>query len=396
MSETHAIEKEREVGKKGPRGSSWEYEDCRSLRKRDLMVLDGLYAENGLDSTYLSKGRNRPYRKRDCGYWDFEQSEPNYMDYGEANEIAKDCMLQGGRDDGYRNPENVNYETGRPGMKDNWLSGSPEVIRKAGGYENTNGYIGCKDLNYNPENLKRTQQWTNYRNLDDSLGNLYQPQKWYMGLRNFNYSLEDCKDTNLYYRDLNNLYHVPRCSINGQFVDLPDLSGVNGGKEFFKYHEEDRSVYQNDKSYPNTKAHAIDQGNSDTEYEGYDTVFANCEHNSPNYRGTDFLHQIENLKYNGIDRPGNMALRDREIIPDGLQNQYPRGEQGENHFGISQSPSLEKNTWYSEEERTLTGPETWRRNSCFRRTAPSTLRRSEFVQNRKKPQGRNSAILLIG
>uniref|UniRef100_A0A8C6ABS4 Dynamin-binding protein n=1 Tax=Marmota marmota marmota TaxID=9994 RepID=A0A8C6ABS4_MARMA len=383
MSETLAIKKEREVEKKGPPGSRWEYEDCRSLRKRNLRVQDGLYAENGLDSTYPSKGRNRPYRKRDCGYWDFEQSEPNYMDYGKANEIGKDCVLQGGCDDDCRNPENVNYENVRPGMKDNWLSGSPEIIRKAGGYEKTNGYIDCKDLNYNPENLKRTEQWASYRNLDDSLGNLYQPQNWYLSLRNFNCSLEDYKDTNLHYRDLNNLYHVPRCSINGQCMDLPDLN-VNGGKEFVKYHEEDRNVYQNDKIYPNAKAHTMDQGNSDTENKGYDTVFANCEHKSLNYREKDSLHQVDNLKYNGINRPGNMALRDRGIIPDGLQNQYPRGEQGENHFGIPQSPSLEKDTWYSEEERTLT--ETWRRNSCFRRTAPSTLRRSEFVQNRKNPQ----------
>uniref|UniRef100_A0A8D2CW44 Dynamin-binding protein n=1 Tax=Sciurus vulgaris TaxID=55149 RepID=A0A8D2CW44_SCIVU len=386
MSETHAIKKEREVEKKGPRGSSWEYEDCRSLRKRNLAVLDELYAENGLDSTYLSKRRNRPYRKRDCGYWDFEQSEPNYTDYGEASEIAEDCVLRGGCDDGYRNPENVNYENGRSGMKDNWLSGSPHVTRKAGGYEKTNGYINCKDLNYNPENLKRTEQWTNYRNLDDSLGNLYQPQNWYMGLRNFNYSLENCKDTNLYHGNFNNLYHVPRCPINGQFMNLPDSNGISGDKKFVKYHEEDRNVYQNDKTYPNTKAHTMDQGNSDTENKGYGTVFANCEPKSFNYRGTDSLHQVENFKCDGIDRPGNMVLRDRGIIPDGLQNQYLRGEQGENHLGSPQSPSLEKDTWYSEEERTLTGPETWRRNSCFRRTAPSTLRHSEFVQNRKKSQ----------
>lgn len=86
MCETHEIRKGREAEKKGHWGSSWEYEDCRSLQKRDFMVLDGLHKEDDLDATNRTTRQNRPYRKRHCGYWDFEQSEPSSADYGEGEE----------------------------------------------------------------------------------------------------------------------------------------------------------------------------------------------------------------------------------------------------------------------------------------------------------------------
>ncbi|XP_020011897.1 dynamin-binding protein isoform X2 [Castor canadensis] len=379
MSETHEIRKEREMEEKGPWSSSWEYEDCSSLRKRNLAVLDELCVETDLDFTYR---QNRPYRKRDCGYWDFEQSEPSSMDCGEATETGKDHVLQGDYD-GYRNAEDVNYRNLGPGTEDHLLTRSPDMNQKVGRYGKMNGYVDCKDLNYNPEDWKKTEQWTGSMCLDNSSRSLYQPQNSYMGLRNFNYSLEDCKEINLYYRDLSNLYRVPGRHTNGQFVDHPDLDGVNEDKEFVTYHKEDRNIYQNDKIYPKAKTHTM--ANSDTENKDYDTSFTNYEHKSHNYRGIESLRQVENSECNGVDKPGLMAHGGREITLDGLQNQSPTKEQGE-HFGITQSPGLEKNPWLLGEERTLTGPDIWRRNSCFRRTAPSTLRCSEFVQNRQKSQ----------
>ncbi|XP_069316618.1 dynamin-binding protein [Eulemur rufifrons] len=382
MCETHEPSKEREVEKKRHWGSGWEYKDCRRLRERNCAVeLDELHRENDLDPRYRAKGQNRPYRKRDCGYWDFEQSKPSYMNYREANGSGKDRLYHGGCD-GYSRPENVAYGTLSLGTKDNWPMGSPDVTRKAGGFRRTNGFA---DYKY-PKESTKAERWMSSRSLDDSLGNLGQPQLCYMDHRNFNYNLEDCPETNFYYRDLDNLYRVPENYTNGQSVDFLDLNGINEGKEFVRYYKGGRNVYWNDKIYPKAKTRTMDQGDFDTENKGYDTSFADIEYESHNYRGTDFFRHMGNVEYNGIDKPGRMALGGGGIIPEGLQNPCARRGQGRSHFRTPESPLLERNTWHLEEERELNGPETWRRNSYFRRTAPSTLRRSEFVQNRKKTQ----------
>ncbi|XP_059956874.1 dynamin-binding protein isoform X4 [Mesoplodon densirostris] len=389
MCETHEMRKERELEEKGHWSSSSEYEDCRSLQKRDLTALDGLYREGDLDSRYQSTGHNRPYRKRHCGYWDFEQSEPSYMDNEEAKESRKDCMYHGSVTPGcndYKNSENVDYGNPNPATKDDWFAGSPDVTSKAGGYGETNGCINRKNLNRNPEDSKETGQWTGYRGLDDSVENFGQPQNRHIDCRNFNYDLEDCKETNFYYSDLNDLYHVPGNYTNGQSADFPDLNGVSEGNDFVKYCDRDRNVYQNDKIDLKVKTHAGDQSNFDMENRGSDTLFANCEYKFQNYRGTDSLHQMKTLECNGIDRLGMMAPGSGGVIPEGLRNQWTRGSQGEHHRGVPRGDPLEKNSWQLEEERKLNGPETWKRNSRFRSTAPSTLRCSEFVQNRKRAQ----------
>ncbi|XP_034882896.1 dynamin-binding protein isoform X4 [Mirounga leonina] len=385
MWETQEVREERETEKKGHWGSSWEYEDHRSLQKRDLTGLDRLYREGGLDSRHWTLGQNRPYRKRHCGYWAFEQSEPSYSDHEEEEESGKDCMnyrsmAQGC--DGYKNSENAGSS---PGTKDNRLTGSSEGW-KAGGYGDMNGHTDGQNLNFDPEDSKETELCTRHSGLDDSVGNCGQPEKWHMDYRNFNYNLEDCKEANFYYRNRNNLCQVPGNYTNGQSVDFPDLDGVSEGKEFFKYHEGDRKVCENGKICPNAKTHALDQSDFDTEHKGYDTLFANCEYKFQNYRGTDSVHQMKNWEDNGIDKAGTMALGSRGVFPDSPQSQWMRGGRGEDHCGILQGPSLGKNTWQFEEDKKRNGLETWKRNSCFRRTAPSSLRRSEFVQNRKKTQ----------
>ncbi|KAM4851967.1 dynamin-binding protein isoform 2-T2 [Thomomys bottae] len=372
MSETHEIRGEREVEEKCPWSSSWEYEDYRRLRKRNPTVQNELYSEN-----VPAKERNRPYRKRDCGYWDFEQSEPSYMDYGEADET----IFQGGSD---RDAEDVSDEDLRLGTKENLLVQNPEVIRNAGRYRKMNGYVDCKDLNYNLKDLEKNEQWTDHKSSDDSLGILYQPHNCYMGLKNCNDSLEDCKEVNLHNRDLNRLYQVPGTYTNGQSMDFSDLNSVSEGKEVAKYYQEDRNIYQNNKTYPKARTHSISQESFHTENKGCDSSFANQEYKS-DYYSRAASHQVENVECNGIGKPGMMAPQGRGVVPAGLQNQHPRGKQ-ELQCTMPQSPAMEKTSWQLGEDRAVTVPEAWKRNSCFRRTAPSTLRRSEFVQNRKKSQ----------
>ncbi|XP_023596556.1 dynamin-binding protein isoform X2 [Trichechus manatus latirostris] len=388
MCETQELRKEREVEKKRHWSSSWEYEDYRSLQNRNFAEQDGFYKEVDWDPSYRTKGQNLPYRKRDCGYWDFEQSEPSCMDYEEVNGGGNDSMYPRSMtrgSDGYRNSENVDYGNLSSRTKDSWLTGNRDTT---GGGGKTNGYVDCKNLSCNLGDSKETEQWSGYEGLDDSLGNFGQPQNWHMDHKDFNYNLEDCKETNFYYRDRKDLYRVPGNygNSNDQSVDFPDLNGASEGKESVQYYDRARSVYQNDNIYPKAKTYTMDHGNFDTEDKDYDTLFADCEYKFQNYRGTDSLHQMKNFECNGVDKPGVMALGNKGLIPDDLQYQCPRGDRGEYHFGVPQSPSIEKNTWHLEEERKLNGPEPWRRNSCLRRTAPSTLRRSEFVQNRKRTQ----------
>lgn len=387
MCETQKVRKEKEA-KKGSWGSSWEHEDCRNPQKRNFTMPGGLYRENDLDSRYQAKAQNRPYRKRDCGYWDLEQTELSCVDSGEANGNPKD-RTDHGACDGCGGPGSVDYGALSPVTKEDWLTGSPRVTWEAGGCGKLNGYVDYKNLNYNPEDSKKSQQWTGSRSLDNSLGNLGQPQNWYMDHRNFNYTAEDCEEINFYYRDFNDLYHAPGNYTNGQSVDFSDLNGFNEGGEFSKYRKGDRNAYQNDEIYPKARTHTMDRDNFDSENKGCETMLASCESKPRNSRGTDSPHHMEYLEYNGIGKPGMVALGDGGLMADGLQNRGSHVDQGERDTGISQSRSLE-NTRHSGEAGRPHGPETWRRNSCLRRTAPSTLRRSEFVQNRKKARGRSS------
>lgn len=383
MSETRGIGKERVAEWKGPRGSSWEYEDCRSLRKRSLTEPGGLHPENDLDAKCRAKRRNRPYRKRDCGYWDFEQSEPDFMDSGETNQNGKEGLFPEGFA-AYRNGEDIECMNVRRSR-----AGIPE----AGECGPVNGYVNCKDLIYNPEDLQKARHRDGCRDSGDSLENLYQPQNWYMGLRNFNYNLEDCKGINLDYRDHTDWCHVPGPYTNGESLELPDLNGVAGGEEFVRYYEEDRKVCQRNKIHLKAKTDCpADLANFDTENKGHDTLSSNSE--SQEYRHAGSLHGGDGLEYDDIDRLGMRVPGNGGAISEGLQ-QHPGDEQREHGFGVARAPASE-NTWHLGEMRALSGSEPWGRNGCFRRTAPSTLRRSEFVQRRKKPQGRSPADLLGG
>ncbi|XP_027263057.1 dynamin-binding protein isoform X6 [Cricetulus griseus] len=375
MSEAHELGKERRAEQKGPWGSSWEYEDCRSLRKRNLAEPGGLHAENDLDSACRARQRNRPYRKRDCGYWDFEQSEQNYMDSGETNGRGKDGLFPEGYA-GYRNGEDVDYVHPRPGREDHFLLGSPPGILEAG------GCVDCSDLIYNHEDLQKAKHRNGYRDVGD-LESLHQPHNWYLGLGNLNYSLEDCKEISVDYKDRSTSSRVPGSFTNSESVEPPDLNGINKGEESLRDYEEDRKVCRSNKIYPKAKTYPVDLVNSDTENKSYDTVSLNSQ--SHDYRQVDSPHRGEDLQYDDIDRLGMRAPGGRGAISEGLLQQHPGGEQGGHRFGIPGDPALES-TWHLGEVRPLTGSETWRRNSCFRRTAPGTLRRSEFVQRRKKPQ----------
>lgn len=137
-------------------------------------MLDGVYREGDLRFRYRITGRIRFYRKRYCGYWDFEQSELSYTDYEEAKESGKDYLYYGsviyGRE-GYRNLENIDDGNLSFGIENNSFKGSLDVIWKGGGYREVNGFIDFKNLNYSFEDSEGIEEWIGCRNLDDFLGN---------------------------------------------------------------------------------------------------------------------------------------------------------------------------------------------------------------------------------
>lgn len=79
MCETHEMKKEKNLQNERDPGSNQEYEDCRSLQERGLPALNGLYREDDWDSRHQTAGGRVNYRKRPCGYWDFEQEVNQVM-----------------------------------------------------------------------------------------------------------------------------------------------------------------------------------------------------------------------------------------------------------------------------------------------------------------------------
>ncbi|XP_037353943.1 dynamin-binding protein isoform X2 [Talpa occidentalis] len=380
MCEPHRIKRERETEKKELWDSNGEYEDWRSKWESDLAVLDKLYREDDLGSSHT--GQNWPHRKRDCRYWDFEQIEQSYK---AMKEIWEDHRSMTSGCDGYRNSENVDSGNLSPGTKDDWLPRSPDISWKAGGYGERKGYRDYESLNYNPKDSKETEPWSAYRSSYDFWGDFEQPQNRHMNHRNANYNLEDYKEVNFYYRDRNDLYHISGNYTAGQPVDFSRLNGVSEGKEYVKYYEGDRTCYQNGNISPKGKTRATDHSKFDTENKGYDIPLASHAYKYQNCTETDSPYQMRNLEYDDIDEPGMTALRSRGTTCNALWDQRTRGDP-QGHRGVPQGPALEEPLWSLQEDRELIGSDTWRRNSCLRRTAPSTLRRSEFVQNRKSSQ----------
>ncbi|XP_055976822.1 dynamin-binding protein isoform X2 [Sorex fumeus] len=383
MCEPHETRRNSNAARNGPRGSSWEYEDCRSLQKRALP--DGHYRHQDVGPRGWATGSHRPYRKRHCGYWDLEQQEPSYTDDEEAEENAKNCRYYRSETrgcDGFRDSGYIDYGSLSPGTKDSWFPGSPGGTGSSTESRERNGHGHSKNPRSKPGNSQETERGSSSRGLDDSPGIVDEPQNWYSDHRNVNYDPENSKKSHLYYRSLSNEYHVP--SSNGREVDFLELNGVNEGKEFVHYYEGDRHVYQNDNIYPRDKTLVMHRSKSDTENQSWERLSADPEYQ--NYRGTESLCPRRDVDRKGADEQGATAPGGSRHIADGEQNQSTRGGPGEQHSDIPQSPSLGKNTWHAEEERKLNGTDTWNRNSCFRRTAPSTLRRAEFVQNKKRSQ----------
>ncbi|XP_073210784.1 dynamin-binding protein isoform X4 [Lepidochelys kempii] len=82
------------------------------------------------------------------------------------------------------------------------------------------------------------------------------------------------------------------------------------------------------------------------------------------------------VEYSGFGEPEEVATKHRQLDLESLGNGYLRKHMEHSDWS---------RTWEREAER-ASGAESWQRNSCYRRTAPSALRHCEFVRTRKEQQ----------
>ncbi|XP_020852453.1 dynamin-binding protein isoform X2 [Phascolarctos cinereus] len=379
MSEPQRIRGETETVNKGHRIPSWEYEDCSSIRKGNLTEVNNHYR---LDLKYRTEGQNRHYRQRDCGYWKFGKAEPSCVDsrnidcYCENLETTKSIYQDCGD---YMKLENVDSGKLNYRNKDDCSTERTDLDQRTGDWKESNDrFVDYRNLDCDPEDYKKTsRQRTDCRILDACLGDFDDLQQWYMYPRNFNDKYEDFRKANCFDGNFRYLHYTPRNyrEINAEYVDCRDFNFDNESrKKAVSWSTDHRNIYQNNSSLK-PKTQAIHQISFYKDNEGYDTQFVNCEYKLQDHRDPDF----QDLEYNCNGK----SLKDRKFTLDGLEN--TRKSTKSHQPWTSQSPSEARQVWDLEED-TLRGSDLWGRNSCYRRTAPCTLRRSEFVQNRKRKE----------
>ncbi|XP_044516152.1 dynamin-binding protein [Gracilinanus agilis] len=385
MGEPQRIREEAKPVKKGPRVPSWEYEDCSNIQKRNLTEVDRCYREQVLDLKYWTEGQNRNYRKRDCGYWEFGKDEPSCVDSQNVDCYCanfKKTTESVNRDGGdYMKSENVDYGKLSYRNMGDWHTERTAPDQRTGDWKKSNDHFeDYRNLDYDPDAYKNTGgQWTDCRILDDRLGNFDDLQRWYMFPMNFNDKSEEFRKANCCDGDLKYLNYESRDyrEINAEYMGCRDFNFDSERKKATNWYIEHKNNFQNN-SCPKPETHSVDQTSFHKENEGYDTQFSDCESKSQDYRDTDF----QEMEYNCNDKPEKVSLKDRKFILDNLEN--PGKGTKDHHPGTPPSSSELQRVSALEEEDKLRSLDLWGRNSCYRRTAPSTLRRSEFVQKRKK------------
>ncbi|XP_051837814.1 dynamin-binding protein isoform X2 [Antechinus flavipes] len=378
MGESQRIREETETVKKDHRIPSWEYEDCSSIQKRNPTKLNSHYRER-LDLKYRTEEQKN--RKRECGYWEFGKAEPSFVDSWNVDcyhEILKETTQSMNEDHGdYIKLKNVDSGRLNSRNEDDCFSERTDLDGTTRyGKKSHDHFADYRNLNCDPEDFKkRGRQKIDYSILDDCLGNFDDLQPPNMCPRSFNDKSEDFQKANYFDGNLKYLHYEPRNyrEINAEYVDCKDFDFDSESRKIVSQCTDHRNIYKNNFCLK-PKTQVIDQIAFHHEKESYDTQFLNCEYKLQNCRNLDF----QDLKYNCNDK----SLKDRRLTLDSLENSG-KGTKG-HRPGIPQSPPELRQVWDLEDK--LRGSDLWGRNSLYRRTAPSTLRRSEFVQNRKRKE----------
>ncbi|XP_068923295.1 dynamin-binding protein isoform X4 [Petaurus breviceps papuanus] len=161
MGEPQRIREEAETVNKGHRIPSWEYEDCSSIRKRNLTEVNSTYKEHVLDLKYRTEGQNQHYRKRDCGYWEFGKTEPTCVNsenidcYCENLETTKSVNQDCGD---YMKLEDADSEKLNYRNKDDCYTERTDLDQTTGDWKKSNDHFAdYRNLDCDPEDYKKAE-----------------------------------------------------------------------------------------------------------------------------------------------------------------------------------------------------------------------------------------------
>lgn len=350
-----------EVPRRELRLLSWEYEDCSTLKREDMVEVDKLYRDHGWNDKYRAEGQyvdvrslNResgPYGKgeshgrADGAYRDYRKGESQYMD---RRRVDRDC------------------------------GDSRKVINQ---YRDEEDYGDHK---------KGVIRYMDYRRADEDYENYRKDDTKYMDRRR---AAEAYRKTDSRYKEDEDYGGNRKGDI--QYMDHRRPDGDRDRKAERQYREDvDGGCYWKLKG-PNMGHGNLDQDSKFCrkpksrvmDHRNLAGVGENCEVSetwSSGYGSTDLVPGswsrepgVWDVEYSGFGEPEKVATKHRQLDLDHLGDGYSRKRMG--HSDWSQ-------LWEHEAEK-ASGTDSWQRNSCYRRTAPSALRHCEFVRTRKEKQG---------
>ncbi|XP_034632045.1 dynamin-binding protein isoform X2 [Trachemys scripta elegans] len=484
------------VPKQEPRLLSWEYEDCSTLKRRDITDLDKLYRDHcwndkyrgerqyvdsrSLDrecepyrkgeSQYMEHGRvdedYRDYRKGesqymdfrrvecDCGdyrkvvnqyrddedYGDYKKGVIRYMDHrradGDYEDYRKDdtkYMDRRRADEAYRKTdsrykEDEYYGSNRKGdipyMDHRRADGDYEDYRKDDNkymdrrradeaYRKTDGRY--KEYEYYGSNRKGDIPYMDHRRADGDRDSRKAERQYredvnygdhkkgvirYMDHRRADGDYEDYRKDDTKYIDRRRAEEEYR-KTDSHYKEDEDYGGYRKGGVQYTDHRRadgDRDSRKTERQY----IRDVDSGGY-RKWEGPNMGLRNlnqdfepcrkpksCVTDCRNLAGISENCEVSNLgpdiwsreprtwdaEYSGFGEPAKVATKHRQLDVESLGDGYSRKHMGHSDWS---------RTWEHEDERP-SGADSWQRNSCYRRTAPSALRHCEFVQTRKEKQ----------
>ncbi|XP_053889806.1 dynamin-binding protein isoform X3 [Malaclemys terrapin pileata] len=484
------------VPKQEPRLLSWEYEDCSTLKRRDITDLDKLYRDHGWndkyrgerqyvdsrsldrecepyrkgESQYMEHGRvdedYRDYRKGesqymdfrrvecDCGdsrkvinqyrddedYGDYKKGVIRYMDHrradGDYEDYRKDdtkYMDRRRADEAYRKTdsrykEDEYYGSNRKGdipyMDHRRADGDYEDYRKDDtkymdrrradeAYRKTDGRY--KEYEYYGSNRKGDIPYMDHRRADGDRDSRKAERQYredvnygdhkkgvirYMDHRRADGDYEDYRKDDTKYIDRRRAEEEYR-KTDSHYKEDEDYGGYRKGGVQYTDHRRadgDRDSRKTERQY----IRDVDSGGY-RKWEGPNMGLRNlnqdfepcrkpksCVTDCRNLAGISENCEVSNLgpdiwsreprtwdaEYSGFGEPAKVATKHRQLDVESLGDGYSRKHMGHSDWS---------RTWEHEDERP-SGADSWQRNSCYRRTAPSALRHCEFVQTRKEKQ----------
>ncbi|XP_028915132.1 dynamin-binding protein isoform X2 [Ornithorhynchus anatinus] len=389
MGDPQRAEQGTEAVAKGLRIPSWEYEDCNRRSHGTLDKGGKLSREHDVRPLYRTAGQNQGYRKRDCGYWDSGNTKSSCLEswnmgyYSEDPREIEDLDIN--RNDqspdwsSSRLAQNLNTDSRKLDFRyqDEWSIGNGDPGEEPGNHLKADGCCVVRDLDGDPKDHRKAEErCRDRRNWADHRGNPVMADNWNMDHGNWNYQCEDYKEATSFSGNLRGSYNGPE--------DCRKCLGRGEGiwdSESSRQPENKFSVQRN--SYPGYNTYqkasdATDPRNLETHEEDCNSQPADCEYpsNDPRSLGTQGgIRRTKDLESEGFGRL------------EGVGRQGARGDEWEYQLRTTfQSPRGQRHGWELEDEAQVNGPVSWERNSCYRRTAPSTLRRSAFVNNRKRSQ----------